>query len=375
MSEGFANSGWQLQSRVSEGGTLEISLVEVPTQAPQADQVVVRVEAAPVNPSDLSLLLAGADPSTLVATASGTLTAKLPAHELRGLAGRVGTGLPVGNEGAGVVVAAGANTRALLGKSVALLGGATYAEYRTVHSSLVTPLPEGTTPEQGAAWYINPMTALGMTETMRREGHVALVHTAAASNLGQMLVRLCRKDGIPLVNIVRRAGQVAQLRELGAKHVVDSSSPTFKQDLLEALTVTEATLAFDAIGGGKLAGQILSAMEAVAGRKLETYSRYGSSVYKQVYIYGMLDTEPTVIRRSFGFSWGVNGWLLPNFLKKAGPELERSMRERVVGELKSTFASSYTRKVSLRQALEPDTVRAFGQKATGSKYLIVPHAR
>jgi NADPH2:quinone reductase len=371
-------SGLQLQSRVDADGTLELALVEVPTAPPKDDQVVVRIEAAPINPSDLGLLLAGADASTL--TASGTadrpkLTGKLAPEVLRAMSGRVGQSLPVGNEAAGVVVAAGANAQAWLGKTVGIVGGATYAEYRTLPSSQLTALPAGTTPEEGASWFVNPMTALGMTETMRREGHRGLVHTAAASNLGQMLVKLCREDGIPLVNIVRRPEQVTLLRELGASHVVDSSSPTFMRDLIEAVAATGATLAFDAIGGGKQAGQILTAMEVVASRELTSYNRYGSTANKQIYVYGTLDHGPTVIQRSFGFVWGVSGWLLPVFLQKAGPDVERRLRERAASSLKTTFASQFTRKISLHEALSPESARAYAKMSTGQKYLITPHGR
>jgi NADPH:quinone reductase-like Zn-dependent oxidoreductase len=362
------STGLQLQSRVDEDGRLTIQLAEVETPAPRHDEVLVRIQAAPLNPSDLGLLLAGADPKTLQREGDKLIT-KLPPQILRAMRGRVGQSLPVGNEGAGTVVAAGADAQALLGKTVGIAGGATYAEYRVAKAAEVLPVDDV---EAGAAWFVNPMTALGMVETMRKEGHHALVHTAAASNLGQMLIKLTRQDGIPLVNIVRRPEQVEQLRALGAEHVVNSSAATFMSDLIGALTATGATLAFDAIGGGKLAGQILSAMEVVASRALTRYSRYGSSVYKQVYIYGALDRAPTELARSWGFSWGVNGWLLPNFLAKHGAELLPRFRARIASELKTTFASHYTRKISLQDALEPEHVTAYAQHATGGKYLITP---
>jgi NADPH:quinone reductase-like Zn-dependent oxidoreductase len=369
----LAKSGLQLQSRVDEDGTLTISLVDVPTREPRPNDVVVRIEAAPINPSDLGLLFAGADADAL--EGAEQLTAKLPPEVLRAMKARVGQSLPVGNEGAGVVVAAGSSAQALLGETVGIAGGASYAEYRTLPASEVTAFPAGTTAEDGASWYVNPMTALGMVETLRREGHRGLVHTAAASNLGQMLVKLTAKEGIPLVNIVRRAEQAAQLRELGAQHVVDSSTPTFMRDLIEAVGATQATLAFDAIGGGTLAGQILTAMEVVASRSLQAYSRYGSAVHKQVYIYGTLDRGPTILNRSFGFGWGVSGWLLPTFLQTVGADTERTLRQRIVGELKTTFASHYTSRLSLREAISLQNVREYAKMATGSKYLITPHAR
>lgn len=378
MAEQVKASGLQLQSRVDADGTLTLSLVEVPTRAPSPEEVVVRIEAAPINPSDLGLLFAGADASTF--EDKGTrehpkLTAQLPPNVLRAMSARIGQSLPVGNEGAGTVVAAGTSpeAQALLGKQVGLIGGASYAEYRVIHGAQVLPLPEGTTAEEGAAWYVNPMTVLTMLETMRREGHRAIVHTAAASNLGQMLQKVCEKDGIPLVNIVRKPEHVTLLRELGATYVLNSSATDFMAQLIEAVASTSATLAFDAIGGGKLAGQILTAMEVAVSRKATRYERYGSSVYKQVYIYGMLDSAPTVLPRTWGLTWGVGGWLLPVFLQKAGPQAEQGMRARIASELKTTFASHFARKVSLRDALSLEVLTAYAQQATGAKYLLTPH--
>jgi NADPH2:quinone reductase len=371
------DTGLQLRSTVKEEGLLELSLVVVPTPQPKNEEVLVQVQASPLNPSDLVLLLAGADLSSL--KSSGTadqpvITAPLAPEAMRALKARVGQSLPVGNEGAGVVVAAGESpvAQALLGKTVSLVGGAMYSEYRSVHVSQVQPLPAGTTAADGASWFVNPLTALGMTETMRTEGHTALVHTAAASNLGQMLQKVCLEDGIPLVNIVRSPAQVELLRSIGATHVCDSSAPTFMADLIAAVTATSATIAFDAIGGGKLAGQILTAMEVAASSKAGNYSRYGSSTHKQVYIYGGLDRGPTVLNRSFGMVWGVGGWLLTPFLQKAGDETQKRLRERVANELKTTFASHYARQVTLQQALAPEVIAEYGKQATGTKYLITP---
>jgi NADPH2:quinone reductase len=290
------------------------------------------------------------------------------------MAGRLDQSLPVGNEGAGVVVKAGSGeaARALEGRTVAILGGAMYAEYRCIKAAQCLVLPEGTTAKEGASCFVNPLTALGMVETMRREGHTALVHTAAASNLGQMLNKLCRNDGVGLVNVVRREEQEALLRELGAKHVVCSSSATFLADLTDAITETGATLGFDAVGGGKLAGQILACMEAAAVRSAREYSRYGSDVYKHVYIYGGLDRTPTILNRNFGMAWGLGGWLLPPFLAKIGPEAAQKLRERVAAEIRTTFASRYTREVSLAEALSLDAIAEYGKQATGAKYLINP---
>jgi NADPH:quinone reductase-like Zn-dependent oxidoreductase len=365
----------ELRSRITPEGQLELSLVESPLPPLQRDQVLVRVEAAPMNPSDLALLLGPADLAT--AAVSGpperpVFTATVPANRLPTVAGRLDQSLPVGNEGAGVVIDAGEAARELVGKTVTLASGGMFARYRVASARECMVLPAGTSPAQGASAFVNPMTALSMIETMRREGHTALVHTAAASSLGQMLVRVCAQDGVPLVNIVRSAEQVSILRNLGATYVLDSTSPTFRKDLVEAIATTGATLGFDAISGGPLAGQILGAMEIAAGRKATSYSRYGTNVNKQVYIYGRLDLRPTEIDASAGFAWSVGGWLLPNFLAKAGLDVIQRLRARVLAELTTTFASHYTATLSLAEALQPDAVRAYGRRATGEKYLIDP---
>ncbi|HWZ07068.1 MAG TPA: zinc-binding dehydrogenase [Bradyrhizobium sp.] len=371
-------SGLQLRSLIKKSGELEISLVNVPVAEPAADEAVVRIEATPINPSDLGLLVGAADMST--AKAIGTreapvVAAKVPDAAMRAMAGRLDESLPVGNEGAGVVIKTGSSeaAKALMGKTVAMIGGAMYAQYRTIKASECLVLPEGATAAEGASCFVNPLTSLGMVETMRREGHKALVHTAAASNLGQMLNKICLKDGIGLVNIVRNSQQAEILHKIGAKHVVDSTSPTFMHDLTNSLVETGATLAFDAIGGGKLAGQILTGMEAAANRNAKVYSRYGSNVHKQVYIYGGLDTGPTELNRTFGMSWGLGGWLLFPFLQKIGPADAMKLRERVVSELKTTFASHYTQVVSLQEALQLSHIAVYGKRATGEKYLINPN--
>ncbi|MDE2061808.1 MAG: zinc-binding dehydrogenase [Bradyrhizobium sp.] len=371
-------SGLQLRSLIKKSGELEISLVDVPTPEPSADEVVVRVEATPINPSDLGLLVGAADMSTVKAAGSKDapiITARVPDAAMRAMTGRLDQSMPVGNEGAGVVIRAGSSdaAKALMGKNVAMIGGAMYTQYRTIKVSDCAVLPEGTTPAEGASWFVNPLTALGMVETMRREGHKALVHTAAASNLGQMLNKICLKDGVALVNIVRKPEQAEILHKIGAKHIVDSTSPTFLEDLTEALAETGATIAFDAIGGGKLAGQILACMEAAINRSAKVYSRYGSNVHKQVYIYGMLDPGPTELYRSFGMTWSVGGWLLFPFLMKVGPTEIAKLRQRVVSELKTTFASHYTQVVSLQEALQLSHLTVYGRRATGEKYLINPN--
>jgi NADPH2:quinone reductase len=378
MSEQENITGLQLRSTVKSDGVLELSLLRVPTPKPGPDEVVVRVEASPLNPSDIGLLLSAVDLASLKTTGtadSPIATGTIAPEAMRLMAARVGQPLPVGNEGAGVVIAAGSApaAQALLGKTVSVIGGAMYSQFRCVNASQCLSLPADTTPEEGASWFVNPLTALGMVETMKREGHTALVHTAAASNLGQMLQKLCTKDGIGLVNIVRKPEQAELLRSLGARYVCDSSQPKFMEDLIEALSATSATIAFDAIGGGKLGSQLLTGMEAAAARKSEGFSRYGSTTYKQLYIYGGLDRSPTVLTRSFGMAWGVGGWLLTPFLQKVGAETAQRLRERVGSELKTTFASRYAKRITLREVLQPDVIQAFGKQATGEKYLITPH--
>jgi NADPH:quinone reductase-like Zn-dependent oxidoreductase len=336
---------------------------------------MVRIDATPINPSDIGLLFGAADMRNAKFSGSGEearVVAPIPEAYRRSMAARVGQSLPVGNEGAGEVIKAGANAQNLIGQTVAVIGGAMYAQFRTLKASDCLQLPPGTSAAEGASCFVNPLTALGMTETMRREGHTALVHTAAASNLGQMLNKICLKDGIQLVNIVRSDDQTKVLREIGAVHVVDSSKPSFMEDLIAALSDTGATIAFDAIGGGKLAGQILTAMEAAAVRKMKEFSRYGSTTYKQVYIYGGLDTGPTELNRAFGMSWGLGGWLLTPFLMKIGPAETGKLRQRVANEIKTTFASHYAKTISLAEALSAEAIAHYNKKSTGEKYLISP---
>ncbi|MGB8861147.1 MAG: zinc-binding dehydrogenase [Ilumatobacteraceae bacterium] len=367
----------QIRSLVTADGQLQLSIATTDLPVPAAHEVLVRVDAAPINPSDLGLLLAMADVAKATSTGSGddtVVTAPIAPAVLKGLATRVGESMPVGNEGAGVVVAAGesADAQALLGKLVGFVGGATYGEYRAATAFMCMALPDGATAAQGASCFVNPLTALSMVENMRMDGHTALVHTAAASNLGQMLNRICLADGVQLVNIVRRPEQAEILRTQGAEHIVDSSSPTFLDDLTQALITTGATIAFDAIGGGPLAGQILGCMEAAANAKATEYSRYGSDVFKQVFIYGGLDRGPTELTRNFGMSWGLNGWLLTPFLGKLGLEGMLRLRQRVADELTTTFASHYTDEVSLAGVLDLAAIRTFAKQATGQKFLIRP---
>ena len=373
MTDGF--SGLQLRSCVTSGGELQLTLAQVDTPAPGPGEVVVRIEAAPINPSDLGLLTGPADLSTLVAGTDADLpsaTATIPEKRMPSMKARLDQAMPVGNEGAGTVVAAGEGADHLLGKTVALIAGAMYAQYRTVRATDAFVLPDDATPAEGASVFVNPLTALAMVETMRLEGHSALIHTAAASNLGQMLNRICLADGIGLVNIVRSEAQATLLRDAGAVHVCDSSAPDFAETLTDAVATTGATIAFDAIGGGDLVNRILTAIEAAANRKAGGYSRYGSSVHKQAYIYGSLDVRPTMIDRNFGLAWGIGGWLLTPFLARVGAQRTAELRARVNAELKTIFASHYSQVISLREALDPAVIAAYARRATGEKFLIDP---
>ncbi|ABI77738.1 oxidoreductase, zinc-binding dehydrogenase family [Hyphomonas neptunium ATCC 15444] len=377
MSQTVPATGLQLRSLVTKDGKLELSLAEVAVPEPGPDDVVIQIEATPINPSDLGLLVGGADMRT--AKASGTkdrpvITADVPPPSLRAMAARLDLSMPVGNEGAGVVVKAGSSpaAQALLGKRVTGLGGEMYAQYRMLNVAQVMELPAGASSRDGASCFVNPLTALSFVETMRLEGRKGIVHTAAASNLGQMLVKICQKDNVPLVNVVRKKEQADLLKGLGAKYIVDSTSPNFMEELIVALAETDTTLGFDAIGGGPLAGQLLIAMEAAAARKMKEFSRYGSGQETQVYIYGRLDMSPTTVPAGVGFAWNMSGYLLTPFLQKAGAEIRAKMRQRVMDELTTTFASHYTAEISLAEALNLDTLHAYNAKATGTKYLINP---
>jgi NADPH:quinone reductase len=368
----------QLRSLAKKSGEMELSLQTTSIPGPVADEVIVRIEAAPINPSDLGLLLANADWSQ--AKASGSpghpiLTASLSPSAVHAMAARIDISMPVGNEGAGTVTAAGSSAaaQALMGKKVAVLGGAMYAQYRCVKVNQCLVLPDSASAADGASCFVNPLTALGMIGTMQREGHKALVHTAAASNLGQMLNRLCLAEGVTLVNIVRKKDQEELLRAAGAVHVVRSDSPTFLKELTDALATTGATIAFDAIGGGPLAGQILGCMEVAANRGIAVYSRYGSTTHKQVYLYGSLDMSPTVLNRNYGMAWGIGGWLVTPYIEKIGPLAFQELKERVARELKTTFASQYSQVISLAEALQPQILAAYSQRATGQKFLINPN--
>jgi NADPH:quinone reductase len=377
MTSALPPTALQLRSLIRPDGELELSLIDEPVPAPKPNEVLVRIEASPLNPSDLGLLFGAADMASLTTSGSAArpvVTGHVPQGLVKAMAGRIGQSMPVGNEGAGTVVAAGASSEAqsLMGKRVAMLGGAMYAQFRCLPASECLVLPADASAADGASCFVNPMTALTMVATMRHEGHKAIVHTAAASNLGQMLHRLCTHEAIPLVNIVRKSEQAQLLRSMGARYVCDSSSPDFTAELTDALAATGATLAFDAIGGGKLAGQILACMETALLRSATSYSRYGSPTHKQVYLYGSLDTGPTQFSRSFGMAWGIGGWLVFAYMQKLAPGTMQAFKQRVAAELKTTFASHYTKQISLAQMLSLEHIAAYARRATGEKYLVTP---
>jgi len=373
----MATTGLQLRTQVKDDNTLELSFEKIVWPEPAADEVIVQIEATPINPSDLALLLGPADLTTARVEGSKeqpVVRMDIPEKAMRMVQARIGQSLPVGNEASGTVIKAGTSVMAqsLLGKTVGMAGGEMFAQYRCVKAMTCLPLPENVSAAEGASCFVNPMTAMAMVETMRVEGHTALVHTAAASNLGQMLNCLCQSEGIEIVNIVRKIEQEELLRGLGAKYVCNSESETYFSDLSKALAATGATLAFDATGGGKLATSILTCMEGVAASQMSEYDRYGSEVYKQVYVYGFLDRNPTSLNISYGFSWGMGGWLLPHFLKKAGMPKVVEMQAKVVAGLKTIFASNYSREISLREVLSLDAINEYSKQATGEKFLIRP---
>ena len=370
----------EIRSEITSEGKLNLSIVTSDVPTPGDDDVLIKVEASPINPSDLGLLISfAADLDSISSQGSGedtVTTMGIHPGLMQSMKPRIDKSMKVGNEGGGVIVDAGKNVKNLIGKTVGVAGGAMYSQYRCLPAMSCLVMNEGTTSVEAASSFVNPLTALGFTETMKLENHTALVHTAAASNLGQMLVKICLADDIPLVNIVRKEEHVELLKNLGAKYICNTSDENFMKNLIDCLVETGATLGFDATGGGnegKLAGQILSAMEVAANKNATEYSRYGSDTYKQVYIYGGLDPTPTVLNRSFGLSWGLGGWLLTPFIGRVGTEKFQEMRERVAKEITTTFASSYTKEVSLEEMLEPDAIKTYAKQATGTKYLVTPH--
>jgi NADPH2:quinone reductase len=374
MSENISK---QIRSEVTKEGKLLIYIESTEIPEPKEDEVLIRIEASPINPSDLGLLIGPADVSSMAVSGEGeaaVVTMDIPEGLLRMLDTRLDQSLPVGNEGGGVVVKAGSNElEDLVGKTVGVAGGSMYSQYRCVNAASCFVMNEGVTSAESASCFVNPLTALGMVETMRLENHSALVHTAAASNLGQMLIKICLDEDVPLVNIVRKEEHVTMLTDLGAKYVCNSSKETFMQDLIKALVETGATIGFDATGGGKLAGQILTAMEIAANQTATEYNRYGSNTFKQVYIYGGLDRSPTTLSRAFGFSWSLGGWLLTPFIGRVGPERFEELKQKVADEIKTTFASHYTKEISLAEVLQPENIEVYAKQATGEKYLVNPN--
>ena len=373
------NSSKEIRSMVTSDGNIEISIANVEMPIPGDDEVLIEVHAAPINPSDLGLLLSfAADLTTINVSGSGdeTVTSmKIHPALMGAMKPRIDESMPVGNEGSGIVIDAGANAKELIGKTVGLAGGSMYSQYRCVPAANCLVMEEGTSPAEAASSFVNPLTALAFIETMKMENHTAIVHTAAASNLGQMLVKICKNDDIPLVNIVRKQEQVDILKDIGAELVCNTSDSNFMESLVSALVTTGATLGFDATGGGnggELPGQILAAMEVAANKTAKEYSRYGSDTYKQVYIYGGLDQSPTILKRSYGMSWGLGGWLLTPMIGRIGMEKFQAMRARVAKEIKTTFASSYANEISFEEMLQPEIIKSYAKQATGQKYLVNP---
>ncbi|MFO1254244.1 MAG: zinc-binding dehydrogenase [Sphingomonadaceae bacterium] len=365
-------TGKQLTTQLDADGTLTVQLNDKTWNEPKGNQVLVKVEASPINPSDLGLLFASADTEN-AEYSPGRIVAQMPPPATRAFKARHGIALPAGNECAGIVVAAGEDpaAQALLGKRYACVPGSAYGDYAYADAEMGFAVDDSVSAEQAASSFVNPMTALGFVETMKMEGFTGIVHAAAASNLGQMLVKICLEDGIPLVNVVRSEAQVELLKGLGATHVLNMTDADYMPRLIDAIAETKAMIGFDPIGGGVVASQFLSAMEAAASRGA-AFSRYGSNAAKKVCIYGALDLGPTILNRAFGLTWDLSGWLLTPFMGKAGPEVVARMRARVMKDLTTTFASHYARKGNLEDMLTRDAVAMYNARRTGEKYLVTP---
>lgn len=368
----MTTTGNQLFTTLTPDGKLTLEVAQSEFPAPTGNQVLVKMEAAPINPSDLAILTSAADFEGADYSA-GKVVAEMPEPFLSGQKGRHGQRLPAGNEGAGTVIATGDSdmAKALMGQRVACVPGHAFSQYAIAEAMMCIPLGDHSA-ETGASNFVNPMTALGFVETAKMEGHEAIIHLAAASNLGQMLNRICVEDGMKLVNIVRKDEHVELLKSQGAKYVVNSSAPTYMADLRDAIKETGAYLGFDPIGGGQASDGVLKAMEQVASAQMGEFSRYGSNQQKKMYIYGRLDLSPTILTPSYGLQWSVAGWLLTPFLQRAGMETVGRMRKRVQDNLTTTFASQYKAKVTLEQMLEKDAICDYRQMKTGEKYLVTP---
>ena len=251
-----------------------------------------------------------------------------------------------------------------------MFGGNIDTRFRRISLADCLIFPEGTQAASCASSFVNPLTVLGFVETMRDEGHEALVHTAAASNLGQMLVKVCLADGIELINVVRSSEQVRLLKGIGAKHVLNATDDSFMERLTDLVRMTGATLGFDAIGGGRLACDILTAMERAFAPA--AFSLYGSVVNKQVYVYGLLDPAPIEIDRTVGAAWGVGSWLMMYRMAALGPARVDRLKQRIVREIDTLFHSNYTATIGLQDMLDLDVVAAMNGLGTGSKYLLNP---
>ncbi|MCE2842129.1 MAG: zinc-binding dehydrogenase [Novosphingobium sp.] len=367
----MAFTGKQLTTQLDADGTLTVQLNDKTWDDPKPGQVLIKVEATPINPSDLGLLFASADTDNAVYS-PGKVVAKMPENATRAMKARHGMAMPAGNEAAGIVVAAGEGCEQLMGKRIACVPGTAYGSYAYADPNMGFEVADGVTAEQAASSFVNPMTALGFVETMKLEGYTGIVHAAAASNLGQMLVKICLEDGIPLVNVVRSDAQVKLLKDLGATHVLNMTDSDYMPKLIDAIAETKAMIGFDPIGGGTVASQFLTAMEAAASRGA-AFSRYGSNAAKKVCIYGALDLGPTILNRAFGLTWDLSGWLLTPFMMKAGPEIVGRMRARVMKDLTTTFASHYAKKGTLEDMLTKDAVTMYNARRTGEKYLVTPH--
>ena len=366
-------TGKQLFTTLESDGTLTLQIEDVTFPEPKDNQVLVKMEAAPINPSDLAILTGAADFEN-AEYSPGKVVAKMPEPFNSGSKARHGKKLPAGNEGAGTVVATGDGdaAKALMGQRVACVPGNAFSQYAIADAKMCLPLGDHSA-EAGASSFVNPMTALGFAENAKMEGQGAILHTVGASNLGQMLNRICLEDGLGLVNIVRKDDQAELLKSQGATHIVNSSGDDFMGQLRSAIEDTGAFFGFDPIGGGKMVDSCFKAMEQVAVANMTEYSRYGSNQAKRMFIYGRLDVSPTTLTPSYGFGWTLSGWLLFPFLQQAGQETMGRMRKRVLDNLTTTFASNYKAKVDLEAMLTKDAILDYREMKTGQKYLVTPH--